>query len=188
MAARGAMTFETTPSYLVHPLAPARAADLLPDARLIVLLREPVQRAWSHYRKRRAEGYEPKSFARAVEPELSGAIPPVLVPFNRVGDVPYLLAGRYAEQLAGWFDAFGRDRLLIIDADRMFAEPSAVRDRILDFVGLRRLPLPLPRVNASPPQEADAAVMERLDVYYDEPNRRLRALIDEPIGWLDGSD
>ena len=74
MASRGVTTFETTPSYMVHPLAAERAVSLLPDVRLIALLREPTRRAWSHYRHRRSEGYEDRSFEEAVEPELSGEL------------------------------------------------------------------------------------------------------------------
>lgn len=186
LTSKGLSTFETTPSYMVHPLAAARAASLLPDARLIALVREPTQRAWSHYRHRRSEGYEHRSFEDAVEPELSSEVSPELEPFSVPGEIPYLAAGRYADQLVPWIARYGQDRLLVVDSDRMFVEPAETLDRILDFVGLRRVSLDLPHLNASPPASGDPDVLARLNDYYEEPNRDLRALVEEPIGWLDG--
>ena len=187
LTSKGVTTFETTPSYMVHPLAAERAVELLPDARLVALLREPARRAWSHYRHRRSMGYEHRSFEEAVEPELSGEVSPELEPFSVPGEIPYLAAGRYADQLVPWIERYGRDRLLVVDADHMFVEPAATLNQILDFVGLQRVALDLPHLNASPSAEGDSAVLARLDEYYEQPNRDLRALIDEPIGWLDGA-
>src|SRR3546814_13674588 len=49
---------DATPYYLYHPLAPARAADLVPGARVIAILRDPVERAFSHYKERRSRSEE----------------------------------------------------------------------------------------------------------------------------------
>ena len=59
-------SFEATPDYLFHPLAAARAAQLVPDAKLIALLRDPVERAYSHYRHMVRLGFEDLSFDEAI--------------------------------------------------------------------------------------------------------------------------
>src|SRR5947209_1159841 len=66
---RPAITGEASPYYLFHPFAPERAAQLLPDAKLIVLLRDPVERAWSHYRHEVANGRETMTFPDALAAE-----------------------------------------------------------------------------------------------------------------------
>ena len=67
----GRLNFEASPYYLYHPCAPVRAASVLPKAKLIALLRDPVSRAWSHYHHNLRLGLEPLSFADAIaaEPE-----------------------------------------------------------------------------------------------------------------------
>src|SRR3546814_15200779 len=60
---------DATPYYRYHPLAPARAADLVPGARVIAILRDPVERAFSHYKERRSNGTEPLSFEAALATE-----------------------------------------------------------------------------------------------------------------------
>jgi hypothetical protein len=152
---------------------------------MIVVLREPAERAWSHYRFRKALGHETRSFEEAVNAELAGPAPDSLENFRSAGQIPYLVAGRYAEQLERWNAAFGANRILIIDADRMFTNPELVLEQVEDFVGLRRVPLELRRLNISPPSTADAAMLEQIREYYREPNRELRDLTDEPIAWLD---
>ena len=70
------ITGESSPYYLFHPLAAERIARDLPDVRLVVLLRDPVERAYSAYTHERARGFETETFARALELEperLAGA-------------------------------------------------------------------------------------------------------------------
>ena len=185
LRAQGGTTFEATPSYLAHPDAARRAATVIPDARMIVILREPAERAWSHYRFRRSLGHETRSFEEAVNAELADPAPDSFENFRSAGQIPYLVAGRYAEQVERWNAAFGSDQILIIDADRMFTDPEAVLEQVEDFLGLRRVPLGLRRLNVSPSSTANAAMLEQLHDYYREPNRELRDLTDEPIAWLD---
>jgi hypothetical protein len=66
---RGALTLDASPYYLVHPLVPRRVAELLPGARLIALLRHPVDRAFSHYQHAVGDGRESLSFAEAIARE-----------------------------------------------------------------------------------------------------------------------
>jgi Sulfotransferase domain len=107
------LTFEATPYYLAHPLAPSRAAPLLPEVKLLVLLRDPVSRAWSHYRHMVRLGLEPLSFEEAIAQEparLAGEV-------ERIRSDPhydavrhrrysYLARGAYAEQLQQWLGHF----------------------------------------------------------------------------------
>jgi Sulfotransferase domain len=140
---RPRLTFEATPDYLFHPLAAERAAAVVPDARLVVMLREPTARAWSHYHHTVAPGHEPLDFEAAVDAE-SGRCAPDLA---RLADDPhhdpvallrysYAARGRYAEQLTRWREHFTADRMLVVRSEDFFADPAPVFRRVVEFLGL----------------------------------------------------
>src|SRR3954447_1356946 len=117
---------ESTPYYLFHPAVPKRVASLLPDVRLIAVLRNPVDRAYSAYQLQRAIGTEPLSFEDAIAAEderLAGeeerllADPAYRSPAHR--HFSYQARGRYAEQLERWFARFPRERFLILSSDEL---------------------------------------------------------------------
>ena len=88
MRGSGALSFDATPSYMMHPLAASRAKDVVPDALLIALLRNPTDRAWSHYRFRRSRGEESRTFAQVVEDELRLDRAAKLKAFLAPGEIP----------------------------------------------------------------------------------------------------
>src|SRR5437773_8026085 len=119
--ARGALVGEASPSYLFHPLAPERVAALVPDARLITLVRNPVDRALSHYHHEVALGREPLAFEEAIdaEPERTRGEEERLVGepgyFSHAWwNYTYLARGRYAEQLERWLALFPPDQVLVL--------------------------------------------------------------------------
>lgn len=162
-----AQAFESSPYYLFHPLAGERIATGLPGVKLIVLVRDPVERACSAHAHELARGYEKEShFEYAIELEarrLAGAedllreSPYALHHSHR--HHAYLARGRYADQLDRLEPLIGRDRILVLDSHRFFQEPEQVYDRVLEFLGVphlgypvferhngRSLPRPVPRV------------------------------------------
>jgi len=139
----GALTGEATPYYLFHPLAAQRLASTLPNAKIIVLLRNPVDRAYSHYSHIHRVGREPLSFEEAIEAEpgrLAGEAERIMADpnystFTHV-HYSYLTRGRYAEQLPRWLERFPRDQMLILPSEDLSREPAASFARALDFLGL----------------------------------------------------
>src|SRR3954453_12461513 len=122
---------EASPSYLFHPLAPDRVARLLPDARLIALLRSPVERAFSHYQHEVALGREPLSFEEAIDREderMRGELEHMLRdPYyfsHTWWNYTYVARGRYAEQLERWFADFPREQLLVLLTDELAADTA----------------------------------------------------------------
>lgn len=133
---------EASPSYLFHPLAPERARSLVPDAKLIVLLRNPVDRAYSHYQHEVALGREPLSFedALAAEEERTRGEVERLVSdpraFSRAWwGHTYVARGRYAEQLERWLEAFPREQLLVVATEELGERPAETYARVLRFLG-----------------------------------------------------
>lgn len=143
---RPVVTGEASPYYLFHPLAPERAAALLPGARAIALLRNPVDRAFSHFHWEVRYGNERLSFGQAVRRERE-ELAPLLAggegasglggfdsPSLRFGS--YLARGVYAPQARRWLDHLGPDRLLFLKAEDLFANPAGTFGRVLEFLQL----------------------------------------------------
>jgi len=142
-AGRRHLRFEATPDYLFHPLAAERAAVLVPGAKLIALLRDPVERSWSHYRHMVRLGYETLPFAEALAAEDERCAPDRA----RLAEDPdhdakallrysYVARGRYAPQLAHWLARFPRAQLLVLPSARLFEHPAAAYAEVLAFLGL----------------------------------------------------
>lgn len=187
------LAFESSPYYLFHPLAGPRIALDLPGVRLIVLVRDPVERAFSAHAHELARGFETEpSFARAVELEeerLAGAE-------LALRDSPhstslahrhhaYLARGRYAEQLARLEPLFGRERLLVLDSGRFFAEPDLVYDRVLSFLGLPHLgEVAFERHNArARPDPMPATLRRELSDRFEEQDSLLIPWLDAEPSW-----
>ncbi len=192
---RRLLSFEATPDYLFDPRAPQRVNALVPNAKLIVLLREPVERAFSHYHHMARLGLEDLSFLDAVaseEQRLDGQLEEMardplarVLPFRRYS---YAARGLYAEQLAHWFDHFPREQFLIVDSAQFFADPGATLRQILEFVGapawtpteFRNYSYTTkPTRNPEIPEPTGTDLRER----FAGPNRRLEKLLGIDLNW-----
>ena len=182
---------EASPGYLFHPLGPRRVKATVPDAKLIVLVRDPVDRALSHYHHERALGREPLSFAEAVEAEPARTRGEeermVREPeyFSHAWwDYTYLARGRYAEQLERWFAVFPREQLLVLASEELASDPGASYARVLEFLGAGAHDLSeYPRIYDQEYPDMDPEIRTRLAAYFAEPNRRLYELIGRDLGW-----
>jgi hypothetical protein len=182
---------EASPGYLFHPLAPERVRATVPEARLIVLLRDPVDRALSHYHHEVALGREPLTFEQAIEaePERTSGEEERLVRepgyFSQAWwDYAYLARGRYAEQLERWLAVFPREQLLVIASDELAAEPRETYAQVLEFLGAPPHELEsYPRVYEQSYGQMGPDTRRRLAGYFAEPNRRLFALLGRDFGW-----
>jgi hypothetical protein len=190
LRARG-LVGEASPSYIFHPLAPERVAALVPHAKLIALVRNPVDRAFSHYQHEVALGREPLSFEDALAAEderLRGEIERMLSDATYFShawwNYTYVTRGRYAEQLERWYAAFPRDRLLVLFTEELAQEPGATYRRALEFLGLAAHELRLyPRIFEREYEQMRAETRVELERSFAEPNRRLRALLGREPPW-----
>jgi hypothetical protein len=182
---------EASPSYIFHPLAPLRVHDLVPDVRLVALLRNPIDRAYSHYQHEVALGRELLSFEDALDAEeerLRGEVERMTADPSYFShewwDHTYLARGRYAEQLERWFELFPRDQLLVVSSADLDDRPGETYGRILEHVGVEPHELEsYPRLFRREYSPMTPETRERLRSYYAEPNRRLAELLDRDFGW-----
>jgi len=138
----GALLGEKSPSYLTDTAAPARIAAALADVRLIAVLRDPVDRAYSHYWHNRRLAKEHLGFAEAVAAEPTRTAGGSAVLRARYG---YLDGGRYAEHL-GRFAGLFEDRLLVLVFEELCSDQDAVVGEARRFLELP--PRPEPRIGA----------------------------------------
>lgn len=186
-----AITGEGSPYYLFHPAVPRRVAEALPDVRLLVMLRDPVTRAYSHHQHEVARGYEDLSFDEAVrrEPERLAGEEERLATDPRAYSYAhqhhsYLARGRYLEQLLRWKACVPRERLLVVIMERFFADPDAGYREVMEFLGLPAISLPAyEKMNAHryPPMEDSTRAMLR--EHFAEPNRRLAEHLGVELPW-----
>jgi hypothetical protein len=130
---------EATPNYMFYPWSVERIARDLPAVRLIVCLRNPADRAYSHYLHWRDRlMFEHRSFARAIDEELAAGASEAAIhqPRRKPPYFGYVARGRYAEQLERLEAAFGRERLHVVLLDDMRADPAAAYAGVCRFLGL----------------------------------------------------
>ena len=182
---------EASPSYLFHPLAPERARAVVPGAKLVALLRDPVDRAYSQYQHEVALGREPLSFEDALAAEderLVGEVERLIADpraFSRAWwDHTYTARGRYAEQLERWLEAFPSEQLLVVRTEDLGERPAETYASILAFLGAEPHELPdYPRVFDRDYEPMRAETRAALAATFAEPNRRLEALLGRELGW-----
>ena len=139
---------EVTPYYLFHPEVPQRIKSQLPDVKLIVLLRDPVERALSQYFHSRRLGLEPLELeaAFAAEPKrLADAAEQLAAgkPHRSHQQHSYLSRSRYEQQIARYEELFKPEQLLILRSEQLFAKPSYGWTLVLQFLGVDVIPCPI---------------------------------------------
>ena len=187
----GRVVGEASPSYLFHPLGPERVAALLPDVRAIALLRNPADRAYSHYQHEVALGREPLTFEEALEREderLDGEVERMLADpgyFSHAWwNYTYRARGLYAEQLERWFAALPRERVLVLESSELADRSRETYARVLEFLGAPPHQLETyPRVFDREYEPMRAETRTKLADAYAEPNRRLYELLGRDLGW-----
>jgi hypothetical protein len=190
-SAPNAITGESSPYYLFHPLAAERIARDLPEVKLVVALRDPVERAYSAHAHEFARGYETEPFEQAIRMEaerLRGQT-------ERLDSDPtasshahrhqaYLARGRYIEQLERVAVLVGRARIHVVDSGAFFASPEPVFGGLLDFLGLDRSPqIAFGRHNSRPRDGLAPGLRSRLSDYYLPYDERLAQWLGHAPSW-----
>jgi hypothetical protein len=186
-----AIAGEASPYYLFHPLAAERLARDFPDVRIIVVLRDPVERAYSHWKERTHHGGETLTFEKALEAEesrLAGEAERIVAePGYRSVEHEnhsYLAQGRYLDMLPRWFALFGRDQFHIAASEDFYAEPESQVNQIWKFAGLppARLASRI-RHNYLPAPDIRPETRQRLQQALADHNRGLEELLSRPLPW-----
>ena len=190
-ASAGEITGDFTPLYMFHPHAIERMVRHHPQARIIVLLRNPVDRAFSHYNHAVRLGNEHRSFTVAIAEEpamIERELARMAADHSYFGleyqRHSYLSRGLYADQLLRLFQHYPRRQVLVAQSERLFQDPVAVLERIHEFLGLEsHRPDAFSVHNQNRYAGMDPALRDRLRAYFEEPNRQLFELLGERFDW-----
>lgn len=182
---------EATPYYLHHPHAPIRARRLVPSAKVIALLRNPVDRAQGHWAERLRQGVETLDFDAALAAEderLAGEEERMLADPSYVSfahqHFSYVDQGRYARGLERWMAAYPADQLLILRSEDLYADPGAAYSRVLDFLGLGpHLPAELSGWNRTNNDKLDADLRDRLTTLLAPDIDAVERLVGRSMEW-----
>ncbi len=185
------LTFESSPYYMFHPLAATRIAHDLPRVKLLVLVRDPVERAYSAHAHELARGFETEAFERALELEearLEGEAERITADPSYVSlshqHHGYRARGRYIEQLVHLERLFGRDRVHVVDSGDFFATPEPVYDAVLNFLALPHRGYPaFDRHNARPRAPMSQTLRGALDEHFRPYDERLAAWLGHQPSW-----
>lgn len=185
---------EGAPYYMFHPAIAERIHEVTPKARMIVVLREPLDRAISHHNHEVARGFERLDVIdafEAEEPRLHGEEQRLLDDPHYVSKAhihhSYLSRGRYAPQLQRYYDLFGASNVLVLDSAKLRAEPEATVRRATEFLGLP--PIiggEYPKYNQRDHDPVDAELRARYGPVFEESNEQLRSMLEPgDLSWLD---
>ena len=187
-----AIAGEASPYYLFRPGAAERAAATVPHTLIIAVLRDPVERTISHWAEQRRNGVEQLELREALDIE-----------DERVGDDDQLLAthqleqsfahehqsyaaqSEYADGLEQWAERFGRDRMLLLYSEELYADPSGTLSTVTDFLGIER-PADVDGMhrNAAPrPADIDADLRNRLVARFRPDAARVEDIVGRPAPW-----
>jgi hypothetical protein len=183
-----AITGEGSTSYLAHPLAPERIHQVIPEIKMIALLRDPVDRAISNYFHEQRTGRETlpivEAFAAEDERLRRAAEEPGQRPLGRLA---YRKRGLYAEQLARYLHRFRREQLLVLRAESLFEGPRKTIDQVCRFLSIDPaagnfdyIPKNIGGYN---PSLVPPSLVDELTQFYASHNERVYALVGQDWGW-----
>ena len=190
------LTCEGTPNYFFHPYAPKNMKKILPNAKIILMLRNPVNRTISNYRIQVRKGKQKLSFEKALERE-SELYEKEYEKFLKSDElekdvdttISYLARSRYVEALERFLSYYDKKQILFINSDEYYKNPIQEYNRILSFLGL---PSHEPKITGkrgiSPPglykdPEISQATKDSLKKYFEPYNKKLFNLIGEKFDW-----
>jgi hypothetical protein len=192
----GVISGEASPYYFFHPAAPRRVYDYYPAIKLILLLRNPVDRAYSHYYHNIRRNRETRSFAEAIamEPRLIAGDEERLYRDDSYRNhnhkhFSYLARGVYIRQLERWTALFPMAQFKIIKSEHFFNRPQEVLEEIVAFLGIESSSLKKSTAGdiavgggANYPTMSSQLRL-KLQAYFQPHNRRLYQFLGTHLGW-----
>jgi len=186
------VTFEATPYYLFHPLAPRRIAAALPSSKFIVCVRDPAHRAYSHYQHSVQRGYESLPFesALAAEPSrLDGEARRLELDEHYDSHAykafSYFTRGLYVDQLRRWERYVPHDRTLVLSSDDLYTSPAETYGKVLAWLGLRAwepTSFDVFERSRAVPTSSDSTRAALVDAFRPH-NQRLFDYLGRDLGW-----
>jgi hypothetical protein len=188
---RPVVTGEASAEYLSNPTVARTIAEMVPDVKLVVLLRNPVTRAFSDYQMKRAEGYVHEPFETIARRSTSWISDPSLAPLVDAAareehcEIRFVVRGLYARSLRPWLDAFPIGQFLFLKSEDLSKDPAGVTRQVFRFLGVadRDIVDVRPRRTGGYDALPRADELRRLRDFYAPHNEALYGLLGRDLGW-----
>ena len=187
-----AITGEASPYYISHPLAAQRIKALLPNVKLIVLLRNPIDRALSNYQHIKRLKLEQEPFEKAIkleEARINGEVDKIIQNPNYYSfthkHFSYLTRGIYHKELEVWFKEFPASQICIFNSEQFYSDPASVLEKTLKFLNVDPwLPTNFKKFNSGGEYEPiSEELRNELIRFYEPHNKKLFELINQEYNW-----
>ncbi len=187
----GYLIGDKSPYYLFHPLVPERVHSLYPDVKILVILRNPVDRAYSQYWHNIRNKVETLTFEEVIEQEperLKGEFEklisdPTYKSYN-YQKFSYQERGKYIEQLKRWLNYFKPEQILVITNDELRNKPKKTMGKVFDFLKIHRLGELKPYIEGHEPYpQMDLQLRQKLEDKFRPYNEELERLLQRTFLW-----
>lgn len=184
------LTGEASTSYMIMPFTAKRVKEHLPNVKIIAVLRNPIERAYSNYCHEKRQGVEDKSFEEAIRLErirTQGERDRVMrnpdYKAYNYGKYSYISRGFYYRDLKPWFDHF--EDILVLSSEKLFADPIGTTNKIYRFLGLKNHKLKKYDIiqEGTNKDKIDFKTRKRLQKVYEPHNEKLFRLIGRRFDW-----
>ncbi|WP_019507957.1 tetratricopeptide repeat protein [Pleurocapsa sp. PCC 7319] len=180
------LTGEATPNYLRFPEVAQRIKDTFPQVKIIILLRNPADRAISwHYHKLNT-GLTNQDLASAIAEEIERLASVSETEIINTGyyNPDNILSSLYIYKLKPWIELLGREQFLILKSEEFYSNPHRIMAKVFKFLGLPNCPLEnYPQVNAGSYNQVDSDLRETLVNYFAPYNQQLEEYLDIKFDW-----
>jgi len=183
---------DATPYYLYHPHAPKRASRVIPNAKVIALLRNPIERAFSHWVERSRQGVETLPFDEAIDLEktrLEGETQKMLEDPGYTSfphqHYSYIDQGKYSQCLQRWMDVYPQHQILFLKSEDLYSEPKETYQQVLDFLEIsEHEPKEFSAWNMKKKPELDPKVRKKLSTEFEEDIEKVESILQRKMNWL----
>ena len=183
---------EQTATYLFHPLIPKRIHTTIPNAKLIVVLRNPVDRAYSNYTHQVREGIEKRTFEEAIKSELkrieicknNSEYKINNDDFSNHVIFSYLRHGIYVDFIKAWMEFFTKEQFLILPTYDLNNNRAKFLKQVFDYLNVQNFEIKdVERQNVGEYKKLDKSMRKFLVDYYRPHNERLFKLLEKNFDW-----
>lgn len=187
-------TLDGSPGYSIHPLVPKRIQELIPNAKIIFILRNPIDRAYSDYQYQFKEGWEhTTTFEEAISQDqeryddsIKKYEDNLVRAYNlyELINTPYLSVSKYVNYLEKWFNYFPKENFLILSTEELQSNPVHTFNQIFNFLQLPNFKiLNLEKQNVGSYNKMNSKTRESLIEFFKPYNEKLEKLLNQKFHW-----